>query len=56
MRLLTVDYNSETQDFYEDKVVYQALSKKIVKILADKDQLFVLLQSGPEYTFRCFVL
>lgn len=54
IRLLTIDYAGNSQ--YEDKIIWRDTANKIVKILANNNNLYVLSNSGSEYFFRCFNL
>ena len=52
--MLNFDYNGSR--IFEDKVIYRDTVHDIVKILADKDKMYVLARSGPEFFLKCFSL
>ena len=54
LRLLNFDYNGNK--LFEDKVIYRDTVHDIVKILTDKNKMYVLARSGPEYFLKCFSL
>ena len=52
--MLTIDCQSAS--FYKEKLIFRESSFSIVKILADKNNLYVLSKSGPQYVLKCFNL
>ena len=52
--MLNFDYKGS--QIFEDKVIYRDTVHDIVKILADKNKLYVLAQNGLEYFLKCFDL
>ena len=44
IRLLTVEYSGT--DKYEEKLVYRENSQEIIKILASKNNLYIMTQNG----------
>ena len=54
IRLLTINYEGTT--FFTDKLLFRESTHQIVKILADKNNLFVLSKLGVNYIFRYFIL
>ena len=54
VRLLTVDIQGDSK--YQDKVIYIDATHKIEKILADKNNLYILSESGKEQFFKTFIL
>ena len=54
MRLLTVNYSGTS--FYEEKLIFRENAYDIVKILGDKNNIFILSQNGIQYCLRCFKL
>ena len=54
VRLLTVGYSGS--EYYEDKLIFRENTFDIVKILANKDNFFVLCQNGNEFKLNCFLL
>lgn len=54
VRLLTVGYSGS--EYFEDKLIFRENTFEIVKILADKDNFFVLCQNGNEFKLNCFIL
>ena len=55
MRLLSLDVHIGSK-FYHDKVVFRGNSREIIKILADKNKLYVMSKAGGTYRFQCFDL
>ena len=54
VRLLTIGYSGS--DYFEDKLIFRENTYEIVKIMANKDNLFVLCQNGNEFKLNCFLL
>ena len=54
VRLLTIEYKGTNK--YEDKLIFRESSLEIVKILADKNNLYILSRIGTEYCLKCFIL
>ena len=54
IRLLTIEYSGTEK--YEEKLIFRENSLDIVKILADKNNLYILSQNGTEYCLKCFIL
>ena len=55
VRLLTLEYDGGS-NFYQDTVIFRENSHEIVKILADKNKLYVMSKAGDAYRFKCFDL
>ena len=54
IRLLSIKY--EGTSFFEEKLIFRESSHDIVKIQANKDNLYILSQNGSEYSLKCFIL
>ena len=54
VRLLTLDFQGSS--FYKEKLIFRESSHNLIKILADKNNLYVLSQSGPQFVLKCFNL
>ena len=46
----------EGNSFYQDQLIYRENTHDIVRVLADKDSLFVLIKAGSEYSLKSFTL
>ena len=54
VRLLTIEYQGTS--FFEEKLIFRESSYDIVKLLANKNQLFIMNRNGSEYNLKCFKL
>ena len=54
VRLLTIDVHRTS--FFKEKLIFRDSSYTLIKILADKNLLYILSKSGPQYVLKCFNL
>ena len=52
--MLTLDYNGTS--WYQNRAIFSEAGHDIVKILANKNNFYVLSENGPSNIFRCFKL
>ena len=54
VRLLTVDYSGT--DKFKDKLIFRDSSSEILKTLANKNNLYILVKNGESFCLKCFQL